>query len=91
MAITSETVLAQVPGVLGADVDEHHVLLNRDLDYLGLDPVGRRVWDLVKEPITFSELVGALVSEFDVTPEQCEADLAPFVESLASNQLITIG
>jgi hypothetical protein len=49
---------------------------------VALDPICTRVWELLSEPRTTSELVASLVLDFDVTPERCHADLEPALVAL---------
>ncbi|MEI6623885.1 MAG: PqqD family peptide modification chaperone [Actinomycetes bacterium] len=90
MANVETANVVQAPGVLAADVDEHLVLLNGDLDYIGLDPIGRRTWELLGEPQTLSDLVATLITEYDVSEDQCRADVLAFLEQLAEHKLITV-
>ncbi|HEV7993958.1 MAG TPA: PqqD family peptide modification chaperone [Gemmatimonadaceae bacterium] len=60
----------------------------RDGVYYGLDAVGARVWELLVEPRLVSELVAAIVGEFDVTPERCERDLVTLLDDLAARGLV---
>jgi coenzyme PQQ synthesis protein D (PqqD) len=43
--------------------------------YYGLEGVGTRVWELLQSPRCLTELVAALVLEYDTTTEQLAADL----------------
>lgn len=58
--------------------------------YYGLDSVGARIWDLIERPRHLSELNDALLSEYDVPPASCEADLERFVLELAGAGLVVI-
>jgi hypothetical protein len=52
--------------------------------------VGRRVWELVQTPTPVREVVDRLVAEFDVTPEQCGADVLRLLRELADEKLIVV-
>lgn len=58
--------------------------------YSGLDPVGTAIWNILEKPVTFSQLVGAILSRYDVTEDQCIDDVLLFLKDLADNQLIAI-
>jgi Coenzyme PQQ synthesis protein D (PqqD) len=65
------------------------VILNlRTGIYFGLNPVGARVWELLQQPRTVSEIRDLLLSEYEVDSERCEQDLYALVEELASRGLI---
>jgi hypothetical protein len=58
--------------------------------YYGLDPVGARVWDLLRTPRTLAEIRDAILAEYDVEPARCERDLRDLLEKLAAERLIEI-
>ena len=57
--------------------------------YYGLDPVGARVWDLLRTPKSLAELRDAILQEYDVEPARCESDLRDLLEKLAAAGLIS--
>ena len=78
------TVYSRAPGAVDAVVDGQVVLLSpADFSYHSLDRVGARVWELLAEPRTTDSLVASLVESFDVTDEQCRADVQPFLDRMA--------
>ena len=50
--------------------------------YYGFDSVGTRIWTLLKEGRTPSEICAGLTEDFDVSAEQVEADVARFLDEL---------
>lgn len=58
--------------------------------YYGLDAVGARIWELIQEPKTVTEIRDALLEEFDVEPERCHNDLVALLEQMSENKLIEI-
>jgi hypothetical protein len=64
------------------------VLGLRDGVYYGLDSVGARIWALLVVPRRVSEIVDAIVAEFEVTPQQCERDVLALLTDLATRDLI---
>jgi hypothetical protein len=72
-------------GAVDAVVDGQTVLLSpRDLSYHSLDRVGACVWDLLSEPQTVDRMVDSLQASFNVTEEQCRADLEPFLARMTA-------
>jgi len=69
--------------------EETVVLGMGDGVYYGLDAVGARVWELLATPRQVSELVRAIVGEFDVTPEQCERDVLALLDDLSERRLVS--
>jgi Coenzyme PQQ synthesis protein D (PqqD) len=58
--------------------------------YFGLDAIGTRVWQLLSETGSASEIGEQLAREYDVTPREAAADLQRLVEELAANGLLTV-
>jgi Coenzyme PQQ synthesis protein D (PqqD) len=69
---------------------EAAILQLKSAIYYGLDPVGARVWELLRTPKTLAELRDAIVAEYEVDSETCERDLRGLLEKLASERLIEI-
>jgi hypothetical protein len=58
--------------------------------YYGLDAVGARVWNLMREPITFAQMVDTLLTIYDVDRPTLETDIRAFVHQLAAQGLVEI-
>jgi hypothetical protein len=55
-----------------------------------LGGTGVRIWELIDGRLTVGELLARLADEFEVEPEQAEADLAEYLESLEEIEGITL-
>ncbi len=89
MELSDSTQFVRDPDVLGADVGPDHVLLSPELDYVGLDGVATRIWQLLENPHSIDELVAILSSEYDVDERSCRTDVRGFLESLLEFKVIT--
>jgi hypothetical protein len=58
--------------------------------YYGLDPVGARVWELIGTLGSVRSIRDALLAEYDVDPERCQADLVALLQALAEAGLIEV-
>jgi hypothetical protein len=58
--------------------------------YYGLEDVGARIWALLQEPISVSNIRDILLDEYDVSAEQCERHLLQLLEEMESRALIEI-
>ena len=70
--------------------DEAILLHTKSRDYFGLTGVAGRIWELIQQRSSVSEIVAALLSEYDVTPDDCERDVERLLSQLTSAGLITI-
>ena len=77
----------QVSSDLG---DEVAILHLKAGIYYGLDGVGARVWNLIREARTVREIREVLVSEYEVDPDRCESDLITLLQRLADEGLIEV-
>jgi hypothetical protein len=75
-------ILAQQTGWLVSQVGDEVLMLNIDRgEYVGLNPSGAAIWELLETPKTVPALVDDLVTQFDVTRDQATADVGAFVET----------
>lgn len=58
--------------------------------YYNLGVMGSQIWDLIKQPATVSNVVEALLQEFDVAREVCEEQVLSFLSHLLEERLVYI-
>ena len=58
--------------------------------YFGLDPVGARIWNLMREPVTFAQIVDTLLHDYAIDRITLESDVRLFVNQLADQGLVEI-
>jgi len=56
----------------------------------GFNDVAATVWRLLERPRTFAELIEALLSDYDVEPAQCEADVGDLLAQLSDRGLVRL-
>jgi hypothetical protein len=80
------------PEVLFRLVGEEAVLLNLKTErYLGLDPVGTRMWGVLIDTPSIEAAYDTLLREYDVDPARLRQDLDEFLDKLLDQQLIQVG
>jgi hypothetical protein len=78
--------------VLSQELSDEMVLLNLETGhYFGLDPMGTRMWQLLKTFRSLPPVVDQLVAEHEVERSRCEADLLELVTTLCSHGLLRAG
>jgi hypothetical protein len=78
--------------MMSTPVDGDIVFLNPTTNnYVALDPVGRRIWELLEHPQTIADLTARLRQEFTGDADAITADVRAFVAELASEGLIRVG
>lgn len=67
----------------------HTVLLDyAGGQYYGLDEVGTRIWELVREGSTLGTIVDRLEAEYDAPRDVLEADASALLAELAARRLV---
>lgn len=71
------------------DLDGEVVILNLETGvYFGLDPVGTRIWQLVREHGSLTKVRDALLEEYEVTEARCTHDLLELAARLREKGLV---
>jgi hypothetical protein len=84
--------LTVAPDVLFRLVGDEGVLLNLNTTlYLGLNPVGARMWSALTSASSIQAAYDALLGEYEVEPAQLRADLEEFIQRLLGQKLIVAG
>lgn len=88
MVLDDSTVVAQSPGMIGADVDGEVVLIGVDTGrYHGLDPVGSAIWRALETPIRVDTLCAKMVADFEGDAATVARETRDFVARLLSHDL----
>ena len=83
--------VATAPDVLVRVIGDEAVLLNlRSELYLGLDPVGTRMWTVLHEAPSIEAGFEVLRDEYDVEPDALRDDIEGFVRDLLGQSLIVL-
>lgn len=89
--VNNSAVVRRNPTIIHAELEGEVVLLNADTGkYHGLDKTGTRIWNLLEEDTSVPDLCRQLREKYEVSEEQCMADLILFLEIMAENRLIDI-
>ncbi len=90
MSLPISAPLVRSESVVFTELDDQVVMLDPEsAKYYELDPVGARIWMLLEDKPSMTELRDALTAEFDVDGETCLNDLADFLDNLAGLGLIS--
>ncbi|MCU5377771.1 lasso peptide biosynthesis PqqD family chaperone [Bacillus cereus] len=90
-AISFKQCVAQVKGNVVSDMDGEKVMLNiKNGKYYNLGRMGGIIWERIENPISVTELVTALISEYEVEQLQCEGQVLSFLEMLLEEGLVEV-
>jgi hypothetical protein len=91
MSIESTSRVVRTDGMMTAPVDNEIVILNmKGNNYISLDAIGRRIWDLLETPVCVADLCQKLSAEFEATQEQIVGDVLPFLIELEREGLVRV-
>lgn len=79
------------PDLLYSKVGDEIVLLTLESGkYFKIDAIGSRIWELIKQPLTFDQLCHNLLEEFDASPGQIQTDVELFLNRCLDDHLILV-
>lgn len=88
MRLTDTVVIS--PQAMARQVGDETVILDlASGNYLGLDPVGTRIWQLIGEGKPLADVLEAILAEYEVAREQAQSDLLKLMEDLKAHGLIS--
>jgi hypothetical protein len=93
MATTIEmgdTIVATSEQVSCAVEGEAAILNLKNGVYYGLNPIGARIWTLIREPKQVAQLRDQMLSEYEVEAGPLEADVRQLLADLAEHGLIEV-
>ncbi len=87
--ISLYTIVVAAPEQISCPLGEEAAILNlKNSVYYGMNPVGARVWVLLKQPKSVTELRDVLLEEYEVDQERCEKDLLALLGTMRDEGLI---
>ncbi len=91
MTLSLTSRVRAAPEQVSSDVAGETVILELGRGvYYGLEDVGARVWDLLREPRRVAEIRDVVVSEYEVDPERAGADLLRLLQEMESRGLVEV-
>jgi hypothetical protein len=89
--LTPDTVIVHGGDLVSARLGEETAMLDIDSgNYYILDDVASVIWEGLARETTAAALCARLVELFDVPPDQCQADVLRFLQTLHGKGLVRI-
>jgi Tfp pilus assembly protein PilP len=86
-----DSIIVRKTGIIASDMDGETVMMNVDTGkYYNLGRTGGRIWNLIENPVRVEKLIEKLMESYNVTKEQCEKDVLPFLQKIQQCNLIQI-
>lgn len=91
MSISTESIVVAAREQVSANLQGEAIVLGLEKGmYYGLDEVGARIWELVREPRKVAQIRDTIVAEYDVEAGTCQGDLLAFLGKLEGAGLIEV-
>jgi hypothetical protein len=89
--LTLDSVIIHYSKIISSEIDNESILLNiENNNYYRIPATAKRVWSMLTNPISIAEIIETLLTEYNVSREQCEKDVFAFLNNLLANNLIRI-
>jgi Coenzyme PQQ synthesis protein D (PqqD) len=83
--------IALSPQVISQEVSGETVILDLESEcYFGLDAVGTRIWQLIRDGRDLRTIYATLLEEYEVEEPQLQADLEALLTDACERGLITL-
>ena len=90
-ALSVHSIVVATSEQVSCPLGEESAILNlKNSMYYGMNPVGTRIWTLLKEPRSVEQLRDTLLNEYDVDAALCERDLLDLLGKMKSEGLIEV-
>jgi len=90
-AVSHDSIVTVTQVQISCQVNGETVILHFDSgNYFGLNDVGTLVWKMMERPRSICALRDAILSEYEVEPDQCERELLDLLEELRERGLIEV-
>ena len=74
---------------INGELEDSQVMMHLEKrKYFGLNPVGKKIWDMIQQPKSFDEIVENLLREYDVEKERCMSEVRTFLDNAIKNEII---
>jgi hypothetical protein len=92
LTIGPSCAVSRLPGALAERVNDDLIRLGPRMDqYVALDGIGRRVWELLERPQRVDQLSAVLQAEYrEVTPGEITRDVMALVSRLQAEGLVRV-
>lgn len=87
--IAQDSMVVASPNQISTQLDDEAIVLELESGvYYGLAEVGARIWTILQQPTTCTQIVETLLEEYDVERMTLDSDVLTFVRDLHANQLV---
>lgn len=87
--IAKDTVIERNKQILTTTIEDRLVMMNIEKgNYLGMNAMGKKIWEMIEKPRTVESLCSDLLKQYDIDLEPCFTKVTCFLEQLDKAGLI---
>ena len=89
--LTLDAIVRRSDALLSTSLGDDVVMMDVEQGaYYGLEAVAARVWALTEQPLSVGSLCERLVTEYQISPEQCRQEVLAFLAELLNQHVVQI-
>ncbi len=86
-----DALLVRADHAITADLDANGMILDPEAgQFIELNPVAFRMWEMIAAPISIAELCERLVAEYAVAPDMCRAEVDRWLADMRARGLVRL-
>jgi hypothetical protein len=90
-SLSLDQIVTQRKGNIVSNMGGEKVMLSiENGKYYNLGEVGGDIWDSIEAPLSISELVGKLITNYEIDKDTCINHVLTFLEMLKEEELIVV-
>lgn len=91
MSINLDTPISIPESIYTQEVGEETILLDtKGGKYFGLNPIGTRMWQLLRQHGALRPVYETMLAEYEVAPERLESDILALATKMAEKGLLNL-
>jgi hypothetical protein len=89
--ITLQSVISAKKEIVAADMDGDTVMMSIEAGkYYNLGTTGGMIWKMLESPVSVAAVITKLLEQYEVTREQCEAEVLAFLNGIKQEELLEV-
>jgi len=85
------SVIRRTTALMDTDLDSESIILHvKSGKIFGVAETGKRIWDMLAEPVSFADLTHQLTAEYDIDPKSCAEDVSDFLAQLIDAGILEV-
>ncbi|MCG8609167.1 MAG: lasso peptide biosynthesis PqqD family chaperone [Pseudomonadales bacterium] len=89
--VTLTSVIGRSNEQIVSELDGELVMMSiKQGKYFGLDSIGKRIWEMIEQPVAVAKVIDQLLAEYDVSREKCEGEVLSLLNLLKQKEILIL-